>query len=442
PWITNTDLTTAAFITGQLGHTYAFYSIARDKVGNEEAAPAEPDTTTRVSIVVATEENDTIVLRVDPADAERLQVFVNASTSGEPTYALPMAAADSLHIAALAGNDTLIIDLGNGNPISGSLSFDGGDGQDVLQIITGNAGQTLFADGTKIRFTGGTVDYSGLEGMAIEGSAADDSLTITAALPFTPSFHGGSGNDTLTIQAGDYVLTSDTTSGTANLHLVANSTAKVNLAGLQSLASLTIDDSAQVSLAAGGDKVLITRDLSINGNGVLDLADNDLIVQATPATRQEVLTQVSSWIKSARNTSPQKWTGWGITSIAARNGARQFTGLAPVLNDQGNGKPILGTFAGVSVGTNDILVKYTWNGDVNLDGKVDIADYFLVDSGFITQKGGYRNGDLNFDGTITGGAVDISDYFLIDAAFIGQDAVLATKAPSPLQQLFSTKPLL
>jgi hypothetical protein len=120
------------------------------------------------------------------------------------------------------------------------------------------------------------------------------------------------------------------------------------------------------------------------------------------------------------------------------------TGLSIMLNDK-SGKPILTTFAGQPVTQNDILVKYTWNGDVNLDGSIDAADYFLIDSGFLTQQGQYRNGDLNLDG-----AVDAADYFLIDSAFLAQTAPLASQSfptlpdssPSALQQLFSLKPIL
>jgi len=42
PWLTNTTETKGTY-EGQVGKTYAFYSIARDNVGNEEAAPAQPD---------------------------------------------------------------------------------------------------------------------------------------------------------------------------------------------------------------------------------------------------------------------------------------------------------------------------------------------------------------------------------------------------------------
>jgi hypothetical protein len=41
-WLSNTPTTSATF-TGQRGKTYAFYSVARDNVGNIEAAPIVPD---------------------------------------------------------------------------------------------------------------------------------------------------------------------------------------------------------------------------------------------------------------------------------------------------------------------------------------------------------------------------------------------------------------
>jgi hypothetical protein len=47
-WLTSTAATSATF-TGRLGHTYAFYSIARDLVGNVEAAKTSAETTTLVA---------------------------------------------------------------------------------------------------------------------------------------------------------------------------------------------------------------------------------------------------------------------------------------------------------------------------------------------------------------------------------------------------------
>jgi len=44
-WLANTDDTSGSFI-GEGGHTYSFYSRARDNVGHVEPAPGAPDTTT------------------------------------------------------------------------------------------------------------------------------------------------------------------------------------------------------------------------------------------------------------------------------------------------------------------------------------------------------------------------------------------------------------
>jgi len=46
-WLTDVAYTSATF-TGIMGHTYSFYSCARDNVGNQELAPNIPDTTTKL----------------------------------------------------------------------------------------------------------------------------------------------------------------------------------------------------------------------------------------------------------------------------------------------------------------------------------------------------------------------------------------------------------
>lgn len=51
PWLTNASTTTATF-TGSPGHTYGFYSTARDNVGRVEEAPLTADTSTRVDYLV------------------------------------------------------------------------------------------------------------------------------------------------------------------------------------------------------------------------------------------------------------------------------------------------------------------------------------------------------------------------------------------------------
>ncbi len=48
-WLYGTKETSATF-TGEDGHTYAFYSIALDNVGNAETGPADPDAVTQIKV--------------------------------------------------------------------------------------------------------------------------------------------------------------------------------------------------------------------------------------------------------------------------------------------------------------------------------------------------------------------------------------------------------
>ena len=66
----------------------------------------------------------------------------------------------------------------------------------------------------------------------------------------------------------------------------------------------------------------------------------------------------------------------------------------------------------------DVLLMYTYAGDLNLDGLIDGADYGVIDN-YVQFPGtsGYSNGDINCDGMIDG-----ADYGLIDNAIQLQGA--------------------
>ena len=154
--------------------------------------------------------------------------------------------------------------------------------------------------------------------------------------------------------------------------------------------------------------------LYVHPEAALDLTNNDLVVRATAQTRDDVREDVAGYVRSARIASAGLWRGGGITSSSAD--LNPLTGLAVVLN------PGLATFSGEAVDTNAILVKYTYNGDANIDGKINADDYFKIDSGFLAQLATptYANGDFNYDKKI-----NADDYFLIDSAFLGQGQPLA-----------------
>jgi hypothetical protein len=125
------------------------------------------------------------------------------------------------------------------------------------------------------------------------------------------------------------------------------------------------------------------------------------------------------------------WNGTtGITSSAAAADSTHLTAVGIIQNNQ-NGSPIYSAanpFEGSAPGASDILVKYTYFGDTNLDGTVDGSDYTRIDSAYLADLStpgsmtGWFNGDFNYDGVIDG-----SDYTLIDNAFNQQGTNIAAQ---------------
>ncbi|MGE5609813.1 MAG: ELWxxDGT repeat protein [Bacillota bacterium] len=381
--------------------SYTIRASATDEDGTYKASPAtlavmpQPTLTAGVLTIPGTTAADTVDVLLTVSSC---RVTVNGATTTFPPI-------DKLVLASGAGNDKVTLS----GPIP-AATVDLGEGSNMLNI----------------------------------GSAVGELLTLQP----------GGGTDSLNLSSGQLTLVGSVMPpsgpGGPSVSVARNST--LNLSGSHRFRSLSINSNGRVNVLPGGDKVLMAGSIGLSNGASLDMSDNDLILTGTATTRTTLLAQMAGWIKAARGSSGD-WSGAGVTSSSAK--ANKQTGLAVLLNEK-NGKPILSTFAGQSVNENDIVVKYTWNGDVNLDGVVDGDDYFSVDSGFISRAEGYCNGDLNFDGVVDG-----DDYFLIDSAFIAQTDVQAAvdtavkaedlmvktqtgkpqAAPSVLKQLFSTKPV-
>src|SRR5204863_2839268 len=99
------------------------------------------------------------------------------------------------------------------------------------------------------------------------------------------------------------------------------------------------------------------------------------------------------------------WTGNGIVTDQA-SGNRTTLAVAEASQVLGSSGGLFGT---ESVDGTTVLVKYTYGGDANLDGKIDISDYGRIDFNIPLGVNGWYNGDYNYDGKI-----DMSDYGIID----------------------------
>ena len=114
------------------------------------------------------------------------------------------------------------------------------------------------------------------------------------------------------------------------------------------------------------------------------------------------------------------WTGSGITSFAAFAANPKNTTLGVMESSDfkaiyGNAAP----FAGQTIDATSVLVKYTYYGDTDFNGRVNFDDYVRTDAGFNSHAFGWLNGD--FDGN---GTVNFDDYVLIDLAFNTQSGTL------------------
>jgi hypothetical protein len=211
---------------------------------------------------------------------------------------------------------------------------------------------------------------------------------------------------------------------------------KVEFHTTHHLSSLVVNDDALAVVVNGGsDRVLVVTTLDINGDGQLDMTDNDMIIKTTSGNKNAVYTDVFGWIGTGHGTYDAnfiwEWNGAGIISSAARSfnvsAGFDMHALGVIRNsdlDVTTGVPgsWMSSFAGETVGEHNILLKYTYTGDGNFDGAVTFDDYAAFDAyddGLIPYLG-WATGDITVDGALT-----FDDWAVIDQTFFNQGGPLS-----------------
>jgi hypothetical protein len=214
-------------------------------------------------------------------------------------------------------------------------------------------------------------------------------------------FHAGKA---MTVERGTLSIDSPAKSSG---YLISSAAVLLNLKGLVELDGLDLGGNGVVF--AGGASRLVVKQLEIRG--LLNLNDNSMVFRTPPGQSAEILAKLSEQVSLARRPTGS-WTGQnGITSSSAASDQTRTKGLVVVANNAG-----VRGFEQFAPG--DVIVAFTWNGDVNLDQRVDIDDFLAIDRGFLagaTGPGIYNRGDFNFDSQI-----NMDDYNLIDNAFLAQ----------------------
>src|SRR5205814_7490697 len=104
-------------------------------------------------------------------------------------------------------------------------------------------------------------------------------------------------------------------------------------------------------------------------------------------------------------------------------------GIATAQQVKGLTKPTdTAVLARQTVSGSDTLVMYTYGGDANLDGKINVDDYGHIDSNVVLAGvSGWFNGDFNYDGKI-----NVDDYGIIDSNVPIQGAPFPTASSAGL----------
>jgi hypothetical protein len=285
-----------------------------------------------------------------------------------------------------------------------------GDGTLASTAVTVASGASLgFARGTDYSYSG---NISGAGGVSVSSGA----VTLAGSLAYTGPTRvtGGSLTSTSPLRpvTGALLVT-----GTGSANLAASPTTLAGtgytVAGEFSTVSVTGGGVASIpAVNRGANKaaVLVTRSLDLSSGGTLDLGNNDLIIKGGAAS----IAQVRDYFTSNALTAS--------AILPASAFYTPFTTLALFVNDAGNGQAYFDTYDGVSgLGAGDLIVKYTYVGDTNLDGVLDGQDYKRAFEGFINGQSGWAWGDVNNSGdTVTAG--DFAAFVDAYAWYTGQSS--------------------
>lgn len=130
----------------------------------------------------------------------------------------------------------------------------------------------------------------------------------------------------------------------------------------------------KLALPAGGYP-FSANSISIGTNGTLDIADDSLtIASASPSA-------IAGWLSTGY--AGGLWNGVGINSSAA--GDSSFT-----------------TGVGYFVDGSQVTIGRTWNGDANLDGKINADDLSLMMLGQTQHGTRWQDGNFNYDAGVDG----------------------------------------
>ncbi len=311
-------------------------------------------------------------------------------------------------------------------------------GVNAQAVINGSKTVTLDTNitlGTLELGSTGSITISGPSTLTLQAFAGDNALlkgsgnsTISTAVVLgsnlDAAISGGTTTVTTAVSAPAYVVNK---SGAGTLALKSLDASSLSVSGgTVSLPAVQHTVSTLSNLVIANDGAALgTRVYSAS----VDVGTSDLIVRGLDeADSAAKFGSVNDMARAAQTGNPNALFGAnGLTSsVAAADANGQLRYAVGVVQNNLGGDPLFTTFDGVTVGLNDVLVKFTYFGDADLNGFVDDTDFFLVNNGYGNGLTGWVNGDFDYSG-----AVDDTDFFLINNAYGLQGAPLRAGGAVP-----------
>jgi fibronectin-binding autotransporter adhesin len=330
-------------------------------------------------------------------------------------------ASTSLPVGTFLAYTANALELTNGTTaanlvyLNTALQWDTGN----TSAFNGSSGPTVFHTGDNVTFNDG--NPSGPYTVTISGTVSPGSTTFNNsagnyAVSATNSSSGIAGSGGLLKLGTGSVSLAENNSYTGGTNVAAGTLIFASATAFPANTALNISTGAKVVIANHGTGSVFAPVISSFSNtGILDITNNALVLHNAS------LGTISSEVASAYNNGAWNGTSSSAGIMTSSLAAADTSHLHAVGVATG-----LSSFPDASVLPGDVVVKYTYYGDTNLDGKVDGTDYSRIDNGYLTHATGWYNGDFNYDGVING-----SDYTLIDNACNMQGASLAASVAAP-----------
>jgi hypothetical protein len=325
----------------------------------------------------------------------------------------------------------------------GSLKFAGSGGYTVSttsgKTITINAGsaagridvgafsnvvnpKVIIASDTRVNLGVADVTLNEIDNSAAKRITVAGAGTVNINGPQTNGVGAG-----IAIDSGTVNFNSDGGApGVLNQDVFVSGTANFNVT--QHLRTLGVNGGGLATLAAnGGNRSITANNIFVNNGGKLNVGDGKLISKTNAVGTVgtgNTYDGMTGLIQAGRGTGSWDGTTGILTSqTAATTSSFTSIGIATAAQAKLIASTATAVWAGQTVTGTDTLVMYTYGGDANLDGKLNVDDYGRIDSNIGLGTAGWYNGDFNYDGK-----VNVDDYGIIDSNIGIQGAPFPTGA--------------